>query len=335
MRSRKFAAWLLSILCVATLSFGAACGGKSNQGNQASGTQSSQEQEQATEIEQVYAQYVSYMSAKQQVPLSYEDWLSSIKGEKGDQGVGIKKVEYDKDGNLVITLTDGTKQTVAMPEKETGGEESTQEGTPGLHYMRIPGKDEYRVVSLGMAEDTNIVIPATYKGLPVTEIADEAFYKGGADTNLWKHLVLSITLPDTITHIGKSAFYKCENLTELIIPSGVTSIGNSAFEGCLNLKEVVIPSSMTSIGERVFGDCKKLTKVVIPDTITSIGNGAFRYCESLTEVVIPDSVVTIADFAFYQCFDLTIYCEAESKPSDWALYWNSSNCKVVWGYQGA
>lgn len=38
-------------------------------------------------------------------------------GEKGDIGVGIEKVEYDANGDLLITFTDGTTQTVAMPEK--------------------------------------------------------------------------------------------------------------------------------------------------------------------------------------------------------------------------
>jgi hypothetical protein len=39
---------------------------------------------------------------------------------------------------------------------------------------------------------------------------------------------------------------------------------------------------------------------------------------------------------FWDCSGLkTIYCQAESQPSDWSSYWNE-NCSanVVWGYTG-
>ena len=38
-------------------------------------------------------------------------------GEQGQQGVGIEKVEFDKEGNLLITFTDGRTQTVPMPQQ--------------------------------------------------------------------------------------------------------------------------------------------------------------------------------------------------------------------------
>ena len=38
------------------------------------------------EIRKVYATYVAYAEERGETPLSYEEWLASIKGEKGDQG---------------------------------------------------------------------------------------------------------------------------------------------------------------------------------------------------------------------------------------------------------
>ena len=157
-------------------------------------------------------------------------------GAQGSQGVGIEKIEYDKDGNLVITLTDGSTQTVAMPSKDENGEESIQEGTSGLYYQRIAGKDEYRVAGIGMAEDMDIVVASTYKGLPVTEIGAFAFY-----TDSWNNryninrCINSITLPDTIKSIGESAFSSCNNLTKVVIPDSVTSVGEYAFSSCPRL----------------------------------------------------------------------------------------------------
>lgn len=47
--------------------------------------------------------------------------------------------------------------------------------------------------------------------------------------------VTSVTIPDSITHIGVDAFYGCSRLTSVTIPDSVTSIGDSAFSGCSSL----------------------------------------------------------------------------------------------------
>ena len=90
---------------------------------------------------------------------------------------------------------------------------------------------------------------------------------------------------------------------------------------------------VTSIGERAFYDCDSLESIVIPNGVTTIGNSAFYECYSLKSIVIPNSVTTIGNYAFTDCYSLTIYCEAEIKPSGWDYNWNSSNCPVKWGYQ--
>ena len=169
----------------------------------------------------------------------------------------------------------------------------------------------------------DVIIPSTYKGLPVTSIGNDAFYKCTSLT--------SIEIPSSVTSIGEYAFAGCRSLTSIEIPSSVTSIGDGAFADCTSLTSIEIPSSVTSIGEYTFYGCKSLTSVVIPSSVTSIGDDAFYYCTSLTSIEIPSSVTSIDDRAFDGCKSLTIYCEAESKPSGWGYSWNS-NRPVVWGY---
>lgn len=111
---------LCGVILVVTLCIGlAACSGDGiqfpNVGDQSDTTsQSSGDSAYDNAPEQiraVYDMYVASMASGDQKPLSYTEWLDSIageKGEKGDQGVGIAKIELDEDGQLVVTLTDGT-----------------------------------------------------------------------------------------------------------------------------------------------------------------------------------------------------------------------------------
>ena len=100
---------------------------------------------------------------------------------------------------------------------------------------------------------TKVVIPATYKGVAVTGIGEDAFY------DCFK--LTSVTIPGSVTSIGRYAFSSCRSLTSVTIPASVTSIGNSAFSGCSNLTSVTIPASVTSIGEWAFYGCYGLTSV--------------------------------------------------------------------------
>ena len=213
-----------------------------------------------------------------------------------------------------------------------GGSESPsidKGATEGLHYQKIAGKDEYRVVGLGMAEETDVVISSTYKGLPVTEIGDMAFYVLDGAMSL-----TSITIPDGVKSIGDSAFYKCDSLTSIVIPDSVISIGDYAFSVCEsltynvknNLKylgnkqnaylyladvsdtaitSATIESACKFIGDSAFYNCNNLTSIVIPNSVTSIGNYAFYGCSKLTSIVIPNSVTSIGNYAFYGCSKLT------------------------------
>ena len=72
--------------------------------------------------------------------------------------------------------------------------------------------------------------------------------------------------------------------TQYTIPDSVTSIGKYAFYQCSSLESVVIPDSVESIDGDAFGYCSSLTSVVIPDSVTSIDTNAFWNCSSLTDV---------------------------------------------------
>lgn len=94
----------------------------------------------------------------------------------------------------------------------------------------------------------------------------------------------SISIPETVTSIGKYTFYQCKSLTSLYISGSVTSIGSSAFEDCTGLTSVTLSKGLTSIGGSSFEGCKGLTSITIPSTVTSIALNAFKDCSSLNSI---------------------------------------------------
>ena len=117
--------------------------------------------------------------------------------------------------------------------------------------------------------------------------------------------LLSITIPNSVTSIGKGAFFGCSSLSSITIPNNVTSIGEYAFYDCSSLASVIIGNSVKSIGNDAFYNCSFLTTITIPNSVTSIGNYVFSSCSSLTSVTIPNSVTSIGYNPFYNCSALT------------------------------
>lgn len=154
----------------------------------------------------------------------------------------------------------------------------------------------------------------------------ELIYAEGCKTALRTYLtaIEKVTIPNSVTEIGKSAFANCSSLTSVIIPNSVTSISNDAFYECSSLASVTIGNSVTSIDYTTFWGCSNvkelvfaegcntvfptyltsIKKVTIPKSVTTIMSSAFSDCSSLTTINIPESVTSIGDYAFYRCSSL-------------------------------
>lgn len=152
---------------------------------------------------------------------------------------------------------------------------------------------------------TNIAIPDS-----VTSIGEDAFSSSTienvyiTDLTAWCSIDLGNSYSTPLYYGGK-LYLNGELLTKLIIPDSVTSIGKYAFWRC-SMTNVTLGRGITDIVEGVFENCR-LTSITIPDSVTSIGRYAFGGCSSLTSVTIPKSMTTIRSDAFEGCRIQRVY----------------------------
>ena len=146
-----------------------------------------------------------------------------------------------------------------------------------------------------------VTIPSELGGVAVKKVGNGSTPIFGTGNTS----VTSVVIPNSVTSMGRLAFYQLRALTSVVIGNNVTSIGSRAFNSCEALTSVTIGSSVTSIEDDAFKSCRALTSIIIPNSVTIIGNGAFWYCNSLTSITIGNSVTSIGIVAFYNCNILT------------------------------
>ena len=126
----------------------------------------------------------------------------------------------------------------------------------------------------------NVTYCVTSLGAPVNG-SDEGVFSGCMDLR-------SITIPNSVTYIGKFAFWSCYNLSNVTIPNSVTMIDADAFGCCHSLTNIIIPSSVTTVEGNAFHDCKNLSSITFSKNVTKIGSGVLSNCPALESIVVED-----------------------------------------------
>lgn len=181
---------------------------------------------------------------------------------------------------------------------------------------------------------TDVIVPATYRGLPVTNVKKGAFsdcanikylsipFVGGSiEPSYGEEMLVGYifgssfgngqnisgvgymyALPSSLTtivvtggNISDYAFYNCENLKKLVIEEPVSSIGKNALDYCIGLEEIVFPDTMKTINSR-FYNLTSLRKVDLSNCTELTSLNMFYDMANLEEVILPDSVETFKGF---------------------------------------
>ena len=151
----------------------------------------------------------------------------------------------------------------------------------------------------------------------------------------------TISIPNTVTTIGRQAFENCSRLYSIEIGRGLKTVKAHAFDNCSGLTEVkisdlaswckvdfifasdspvsyahhlfldgneirdlTIPDEIVFIKRGIFTGCSGLRSLTIPNQVTSIDRESFKGCSNLTTINFGNGVQTIGDLAFYGCSSL-------------------------------
>ena len=262
---------------------------------------------------------------------------------------------------FAFIIPEGNQEIPENPIAETPADSTS------FRFSILSSSEHTAEVSGYSGTSGNVVIPSKTKidgvEYTVTAIGDQSFRDNST--------IVSVTIPNTVTNIKSNAFRHCVNLEYVVIPSSVTTIGEGPFsdrnkltaiyvdkenthfvsyDGVLysaDMKKLVqypcskpnsvfeVPNSVESIEYLSFSSCPNLISLVLPNSLKTINWWAISSISSLKSLVIPNSVTYIEYYGIRKCKNLTIYCEADSKPSDWHSDWNYDGSPVVWGYSSS
>lgn len=180
----------------------------------------------------------------------------------------------------------------------------------------------------------HVLIPSAIDGLPVTALADKAFYE--------KH-VTTVVVPDSVTEIGAACFSGDNYLVSLTLPDELAELPYGALESCFRLMDFNLPKELKKISGSALQYNYYLTHLTLPSSLTEIeqqnfiglyglqsltlaeDNAAFKLDETngllmtadgtrllhcfsdivpAEEIILPEGVKIVDPFAFHYDYDV-------------------------------
>ncbi len=157
--------------------------------------------------------------------------------------------------------------------------------------------DNKVTITAYVGTDTDIVVPDTLAGTPVTAVKT---------LNLKNLDVISITFPSSVRSIDAIFYSGRDTLETVVLPERLTTLAPAIFSKCTALKNVTLPSSLAVINERAFEYCTSLTKIELPAGIMEIADNAFYGCTALEEINLSEcfNLMSIGGNVFFGCTSL-------------------------------
>lgn len=244
-----------------------------------------------------------------------QSWLSRVetKGLSKDNvqiSVAAGDDNTDRKGEIVISYGE-MKRTIKVHQYSYAANTIIQFADEKVKAKLVEAFDTNKDGELSIKEArTATTIEGVFGAIKTYTSFDEFRYFTGVTSipesmfEDWR--LTSITLPESITVIGKAAFKNCTVLSSVhsLGAINLSIMPESVFSGCVKLSKIEVPESLITIKDFAFEGCKSLTSIHIPEKVSIIEAGAFYDCELLNNVQIPQNVVRIGAGAFSGCKSL-------------------------------
>ena len=177
----------------------------------------------------------------------------------------------------------------------------------GLIFDLSETKDYYTLIGNKIKDDTKVVVPELFKGLPVKKIVQNALSCPNA---------LEIIIPDSIEEIEEGALNGCKKLKNIKLPfvGGKAIFEENTYQPLgyiFGTKEVdgVFPTEQLIKNEA--NSAEQQYKCYIPNTLETVEvtkalriyKDAFYYCDRIKNVILNEAKV-IDYYAFCNCMSL-------------------------------
>ena len=249
------------------------------------------------------------------------DFDDGSAGVQMEEDASVLEFQDDTDQVMDIAVDEGQPDDTAGVDFSSGAEieevPAVGEVSGDFNYEELNGS--FVKITEYIGSDQEITIPKEINGFTVQQIGDNAFENSE---------IISVTIPDTVTSIGKAAFKNSKSLANVKLGSKVKEIGESAFCGCVSLVEISVPASVENIGIQAFQDCTSLETATLVKGLKKIDSYAFSGCTALPTVEIPDSVTAIGYRVFYNCTGITTM----SYPVGWTECAGYSSYPTYYGH---
>ena len=177
----------------------------------------------------------------------------------------------------------------------------------GLPY-NVPGKIN------GVFEACSNLTEIKLDGASLEEICENTF------KDCKKLSAMDLSTCSKLSKIEKNMFENCEKIERITLPDTITEIGGSAFQNCAALKNIDLSKlALTSIGGQAFYGCESIETIDLSKSIdlTNLGGYApFYACTSLKSIDLSNctKLNLIGASGFYKCENLEMidlsHCKA-------------------------
>ena len=167
-------------------------------------------------------------------------------------------------------------------------------------YYQLEGSPKTATIggtTTGSSYSGALNIPGSIKHAGKTYIVT----KIGDDSFRYYDQATALSIPTSVTAIGKAAFYNCNLLTGTLSLPNVTTIGDQAFEYCYGFTGSLSLPKVTTIGDNAFAECFNLNGTLSLPNVVTIGYSAFSGCSNLNGTLSLPKATTIGEAAFGGC----------------------------------